>query len=48
MPPPAPVRFSITIAWPSDGDIPSPTIRATRSALPPAAKGQTSRIGRSG
>src|SRR5690349_7118259 len=46
--PPAPALFSITIGWPSEGDMPSPINRATRSALPPAANGQMKRTGLSG
>ena len=43
--PPAPGRFSITTGWRSDSPIFSATVRAVRSAIPPAPNGTTMRIG---
>src|SRR5262245_18846911 len=38
MVPPAPVRFSMTICWPIERDIVSPTTRATKSSPPPCER----------
>src|SRR5713101_255392 len=46
--PPAPVTFSTTTCWPSVRDLWSPTMRATTSVGPPAAKGTMRVMGRSG
>src|SRR5216684_2929622 len=46
--PPAPVTFSTTTCWPSVRDMWSPTMRATTSVGPPAAKGTMRVMGRSG
>jgi hypothetical protein len=49
--PPAPARLSTTTFWPQIADNFSPTIRATTSVLPPAAKGTmmvTGRVGQAG
>src|SRR5690348_15326412 len=46
--PPAPTTFSTTSCCPSVRDMLSPTMRATTSVGPPAAKGTMSVIGRSG
>jgi hypothetical protein len=39
MVPPAPSLFSMTTVWPSVRDIAAPSVRATTSVGPPAAKG---------
>ena len=43
-----PGRFSMTTGWPSAAPAPSASTRATRSVVPPGAKGTTPRTGRSG
>ena len=48
MMPPPPTRFSTTICWPSVWDSRAAIRRPVTSMLPPAAKGTSSLIGRSG
>ena len=48
MMPPPPTRFSTTICWPSTSDSRAAIRRPVTSMLPPAAKGTSSLIGRSG
>src|SRR5882724_7496285 len=46
--PAAPVRFSITIGWPSASPSAGATVRAVMSTLPPGTKGTMRRIGFAG
>ena len=48
MVPPAPPTFSTTIGWPSDARMPSATMRAMMSVIPPGGNGTIMVTGRDG